>query len=366
MYVTIVNLGYFPQLYAWASALRRLIRSEMIVVCLIDREVEPSVILKLESSLMCRIVRPREFLSDENIEDLTSRYDLVEYATAIKPHLLSYLLHSSPTVTYLDPDTYVLSLPKRQSNSFSFSVTPHRVTPCAPDSVLEIEHKFLRYGAFNLGYIEVTENSNSFLEWWKLNTYFFCYRVPGDYYFTDQKFIDLAPAFFNVNIIKDLTYNVATWNLDERKLEEIDENYFVNGRSLIFVHFAQIHSKFLDVDFTAKKDLKLLGSNASNEVFISLIEQYRILMLEGFEFASLNGLKVNKTDRRYFHSDRSLGLSRFTASLGKSQNKNYEFRLFLSRYLRAPRVIKRFETFSYLKLGFYSDFRRLMNKFARK
>ena len=56
--------------------------------------------------------------------------------------------------------------------------------------------------------------------------------------FTDQRWVDFAPSFFDHFILKDPTYNVAYWNLHERDLEWTDGRYLVNGQPLTFFHFS--------------------------------------------------------------------------------------------------------------------------------
>ena len=60
--------------------------------------------------------------------------------------------------------------------------------------------------------------------------------------FTDQKWCDLVPAYFdNVKIVRDPGYNVASWNISQRKIEFDDlGNILVNGSKLKFFHFTKL------------------------------------------------------------------------------------------------------------------------------
>ncbi|KAI9549236.1 hypothetical protein GHT06_007331 [Daphnia sinensis] len=61
---------------------------------------------------------------------------------------------------------------------------------------------------------------------------------------TDQRWIDLVPAFFdNVGILRSPRLNVATWNLRRRVLEgSVAEGLRVNGEALGFYHFTGFDS----------------------------------------------------------------------------------------------------------------------------
>ena len=58
-------------------------------------------------------------------------------------------------------------------------------------------------------------------------------------YFVDQRWFDLAPGFLSdLAIVRDPEYNVAYWNLHDRRLEHGGGGYTVNGRPLAFFHFS--------------------------------------------------------------------------------------------------------------------------------
>ena len=63
-------------------------------------------------------------------------YDLVEFATAVKPLLLRALLQTTEQVFYLDPDTFVTSPmtelgPALEASSGGILLTPHFLSPRA-------------------------------------------------------------------------------------------------------------------------------------------------------------------------------------------------------------------------------------------
>ncbi|MFO0994993.1 MAG: hypothetical protein U1E67_24035, partial [Hyphomicrobiales bacterium] len=59
--------------------------------------------------------------------------------------------------------------------------------------------------------------------------------------FVDQKYLDLAPSFMEkLKVLRHPGYNVAYWNLVQRKITENDGEFFANGQPLHFVHFSGI------------------------------------------------------------------------------------------------------------------------------
>jgi hypothetical protein len=61
-------------------------------------------------------------------------------------------------------------------------------------------------------------------------------------YFTDQKWINLAPAYFECTILKDPGLNLAPWNLDERPLKFQENILYTKDVRLRLIHFSQMSS----------------------------------------------------------------------------------------------------------------------------
>jgi len=66
------------------------------------------------------------------------------------------------------------------------------------------------------------------------------YYEPQSGLAVDQKWVDLAPAFFpSLRILHDPGLNVAFWNLHERKISTVEGRHFVNDEHpLRFIHFS--------------------------------------------------------------------------------------------------------------------------------
>lgn len=181
-------------------------------------------------------------------------HTVVEACTAIKgPALVSLLgqqVDGDAGVVYFDPDivvTHSLAGLFAEFDAASVLLTPHGTEPeCQPRAIVDNEISHLRYGVYNLGFLGVrnTKAGNGFAQWWSARLQDFCYDDIEAGIFTDQRWADLAPSFFDgVKILRDPGYNVATWNLSHRVVKgSLQDGLTVNGRPLVFYHFSGFDS----------------------------------------------------------------------------------------------------------------------------
>ncbi len=179
-------------------------------------------------------------------------HSIVELATAIKPFTIRYLLGSGAVdaVVYFDPDMVLFSpvddiLELLQQNNLV--LTPHQTKPeSSLEAVVDNEICSLKHGIYNLGFIGVrnTDEGRRFVDWWSERTYHFCRAAICEGLFTDQKWVDFAPAFFEgVGIIKSSRHNVATWNVTTREVKgSLKQGITVDGDPLGFYHFTGFDS----------------------------------------------------------------------------------------------------------------------------
>lgn len=179
-------------------------------------------------------------------------HSIVELSTAIKPFLLKKLLEREDCagVIYLDPDTVLFSRIDEVVDATTHSnivLTPHQITPeVSLSAVIDNEICSLKHGIYNLGFIAVapTDVGQSFAAWWADRNYYFCRSEIANGLFTDQRWIDLVPAFFEgVAIMRTSRLNVATWNLTTRELTgKAPHSVLVDGQPLGFYHFTGFDS----------------------------------------------------------------------------------------------------------------------------
>jgi hypothetical protein len=193
-------------------------------------------------------VIPVEQLDIPGFWDMVAKYDIVELNTAVKPFYLEHLYRRDARVNaviYLDPDILVyasLEPLEKKLSGCNLILTPHNCTYDNSDANLDYEMAMLNFGVYNLGFIATSrsEVTFAFIKWWEKRLQHLCYYQPGSGFFVDQLWATLAPLYFSgVYVEKAPGYNVAYWNLFERRLCQRDGIYFVNDEHrLMFYHFS--------------------------------------------------------------------------------------------------------------------------------
>lgn len=225
-------------------------------------------------------------------DEMSFKYDLTEFCTAIKPFCFSHLSNKFGPDTrclYFDPDIAVFNSLDSIFNKLSTEsifLTPHLVTLEENYSGTLKENKFLYSGMFNLGFIglKFDEISNGVIDWWKERLKFGCFKSQGESYFTDQKWMDFLPILCpkGLFISFDLGNNLAPWNFYERKIMKFQEKYIVINRingieqyDLNFVHFS-------GYDYSSLIDGLHLQNNISSfvcpEDILPLLSDYESLL----------------------------------------------------------------------------------------
>lgn len=206
------------------------------------------------------------------------RHSLVELATALKPPFAVALMarQDCDHVIYLDPDIVVFSRLDDILASLDktpIALTPHMLHPeTNPDAVVDNELVALRHGVFNLGFfgLRKSKEAQAFASWWAARTHRYCIDRVEAGLFTDQKWIDLAPGFFEVGILRSPRFNVAPWNLSQRGVRgSFEAGFTVDGEPLGFYHFTGF-------DSGAHRILaeKYAGSSRAVQTLIDWYERY--------------------------------------------------------------------------------------------
>ena len=183
--------------------------------------------------------------SDEEIVNLTFKYNIIEFNTCIKPQAILYLLNKGyQTVIYLDPDIECYNSFEQlllDTKNQSIIVTPHKMTE--KENPLIEDKQFLNNGIYNLGFLAINNKveSRKFLDWWDKKLRKECYIHYEEGLATDQIWVVLASTIFEgFCVYKNEGVNVAYWNIHERKIEKMNNNYFVNNLPLVFFHFSSL------------------------------------------------------------------------------------------------------------------------------
>ena len=245
---TSITANYIPKARVLAHSLRK--HHTNIQFHIIFCDVLPAHI-RVEDEPFDSIILIEE-LPIPHREAWIFKHSLVELCTAVKGFAFLEIIsrYKAGKILYFDPDIVIMSslekLIERLDHS-SLLLTPHQTVPERSEgAIIDNEICSLKHGIYNLGFLGVKSNREGvrFLNWWKDRLYEYCYDDKAGGLFTDQRWIDLVPAFFpDFCIVRDPGCNVATWNLSSRKATgTMRSGIMINGEPLVFFHFSGIDS----------------------------------------------------------------------------------------------------------------------------
>ncbi len=272
IYFTSICSNYLPKAMTLAESVKRHCPDAHFVLCLVEREV-PDVARDFPH--FDEIILAKDAGWD-NFDTFMFRHSIVEASTAVKPRFMIHLTERYPDAdkfVYLDPDVRVYGefVELRELlDEHSIVLAPHLLRP----GNIDMEISSLAHGSYNLGFLAISrsENSRRFLQWWADRLFLFCYDDKARGIFTDQKWIDLVPSFFDCHILKHHGYDFATWSLLGSDLREVDGEYVVNGDRLRFIHFSGLDSGTID---------KAIGwwlTDDNRATFVALYTEYLALL----------------------------------------------------------------------------------------
>ncbi|BDX22496.1 hypothetical protein TUM22923_18170 [Polynucleobacter sp. TUM22923] len=177
---------------------------------------------------------------------------VVELCTAVKGPAAELLAQRAGVnkIMYNDPDIKVfssLSTLESQLDQYEILLTPHLLDMESDiNAIQDNEISALKHGVYNLGFFAARTSGQGldFIRWWAERLRLFCRDDIPAGLFTDQRWCDLAPAFFSgLGIVRDRGCNVATWNIAHRCLSKDNAgDFFVAGVPLRFYHFTSYDS----------------------------------------------------------------------------------------------------------------------------
>jgi glycosyltransferase involved in cell wall biosynthesis len=236
--VTIVAHNYLPQARILAESFKKHHPDSTFYIVLVDRPVEARLI---NEGLFTVLPITEIDFGQEGYTHMASYYDVTEFATSTKPFVLRQLTREHRCVFYIDPDIKVFSplTPLIEKTlEVGWSLTPHALQPIVRNGWQPTEEEIKGAGVYNLGYIGVTSKSTALLDWWCERLRHDCIIDVPRQLFTDQRWIDLAVAMWPVHIERTTSYNVAYWNLDQRKVWKQGDQHMVDDDVLRFFHFS--------------------------------------------------------------------------------------------------------------------------------
>jgi hypothetical protein len=292
-FFTSISNSYLPKARVLARSIRRHYPGVPIALVLSD-ERHP----RLDYTDFDLVLRPEDLgIEVDSFEAWVFSHTIVELCTAVKPFAFRRLFErGAECVVYLDPDILLLSQMTELEEALAehpIVVTPHVSTPAQNvDDLIDGEMLgSLRHGVFNLGFLALRNEGEGapFLQWWLSRCRDYCFDDASRGLFTDQRWIDLAPCFFEtLKILRTPSYNVASWNLYYRDVSRAENGELVvNGNlPLRFFHFSG-----LDIgthEMMLKKHAR--GNRALGELTADYLAQVAHL-------ANAPGVGVNAYDR---------------------------------------------------------------------
>jgi hypothetical protein len=287
-YCTILARNYLPYALALSDSLREQGSEVPLTVFLIDANQDTELPEVPGVSWMHPWMLD---LPERQVLELAMSYELVEFATAVKPLVLRKLLEEHEQVAYLDPDTYAVSPIEELSPALDASpggilLTPHYLEPTPSNGEFSDGH-LLHVGAYNLGFCAVDRRAGDFLSWWWGHLSTECLHDPIAGLFVDQKWVDLGSVYFDASPLRHYGYNVGLANLHERPVDRDSDGYYIAGTDdrLRLFHFHAFDPRRPDELSTRFKTAQPQGFKTSElsggtEALLDLSKDYAAVLLE--------------------------------------------------------------------------------------
>lgn len=249
MFCTISTADHLPKAACLARSLFQTQPDHRFLLCLVERD--DSAVRALGYSFLDVVLASN--LGISNFESFIFRHVAFEACMAVKADVLFWAMVNYPQedlFVYLDADTFVYSRFEELESVLSRSaivLTPHHVDDeVTLEAVWDQMSRTLACGTFNSGFLALqrSEIAEEFLEWWSRKLRAYCYRDASHGLYYEQKWLDLALGYFDVTIFREPGYNVANWNISQRRVTACQDHtgYIVNGKPLRFFHFSMVDS----------------------------------------------------------------------------------------------------------------------------
>lgn len=238
IFTTVATEDYLPGALVLFESLRETQENFRFFTLVADESERRHVLPREMNPVPSAVLDQSEFPS--------KKYDPFELCNALRYPWIEFLLRTeNPSyVVYLDSDILVLNSFRHlfsEMKGRSFCLTPHILKPFPLDEGLPNDVTLMTFGTYNSGMLafESTPAAESILGFLKQRTARYCYNDPPRY-FVDQKILPLAVSLFLADFcqLNHPGFNVAYWNLHERKLRMSEGTVLSNGKPLVFVHFS--------------------------------------------------------------------------------------------------------------------------------
>lgn len=234
---TSICANYAHKARILAESVKKNIPDAQFFVCLTERQIPDQI----QYECFDKIILSKDMWPG-NFDQFIFKHSIVEASTAVKAHFFQYLMKTyaeENLFVYLDPDCCVYAdfgELREKLMTKPAVLCPHLLQP----GNIDMELSSTAHGVYNLGFLAVRNcpEGRQIIDWWAERLYLFCYDDIQNGIFTDQKWMDLLPCFFDVEIFKHRGYDFAPWSLLDCGMTKEEDGYYIKGDPLRFIHFS--------------------------------------------------------------------------------------------------------------------------------
>lgn len=183
------------------------------------------------------------------------------------------------TAIFVDGDTYSYSDYSELQNlteNHSLVVIPHITKPLPDDNKYPQNRVISLSGNYNTGVWSASQRGLDFIRWWKNQTSLFPITRPDLGLVNEQGWLRFAGDFDdNVKIFRHPGYNVAYWNIKQRNLSKINNEYWIDNKKLIIMHFSGLKKDINPVQMSIFQNRYILEPN---EIAYEIFNDYHKLI----------------------------------------------------------------------------------------
>lgn len=240
---TIAAKNYLPQAFTLGDSLKKN-SPDLDFYILLSDEADESFDL---AAAKYSVIEARN-IGIPSFREMAFKYDVVEFCTSVKPFLIEYLFdkYGYNKIIYLDPDMYVYKPLDEVLDVLDEDfvvLTPHILKPYTEFKGVITEEELLFVGIYNLGFAAFRDclEARHVLKWWKAKLKDQCFADKEDALHVDQRWMDFLPSLYEkgVRLLRNPAYNLAHWNMHERKFKDMGESWLVDDKfPLAVFHFS--------------------------------------------------------------------------------------------------------------------------------
>lgn len=241
IYCTLFDVNYLSRGLAMYDSLVKSCPAFHLYIFAFDVQSQ-EILIKLQLP-HTTIISLNEF-EDEALLAVKAKRSKAEYCWTCTPSTISYVLkkYKEPHCTYIDADMIFYSNPQPiydEMGESSVLITLHNHT-------YDNEEKNAKFGKYCVQYMTFKNNEQGMevLEWWRNACIEWCYDKIEDGKYGDQKYLDdWTERFPGVHVLKHKGGGLATWNIEQFKVEIEGGRYFAIEKAtekkfqFIFYHF---------------------------------------------------------------------------------------------------------------------------------